>query len=174
MPEDQDHNLVFNPADLPACPNYIIKGSYALLALNVKALLMKYRFAEPKPLISFSQAIDVLHDFYVEQADGTSPQLSDTNKFALMVICLGTEEANKALKTVIAQVVYTRLRDRKPTWLYLPSSRHALSQCLQEHSPELDTYTAGYKALTIVSAGGKETQPVSVNRDDAANFGGLR
>lgn len=174
LPENQDQNLVFNPADLASCPSYIIKGSYSALALNVKALMMKYRFTEPKPLISFSQAIDVLHDFYVEQKDGTSPQLSDTNRFSLMVICLGTEEANKALKTVIAQIAYTRQRDRKPTWFYLPSNRQALSQCTQEHSPELDSYTAGYKALTIALAKGQTDPSVSAQKDDAANFGGLR
>lgn len=172
LPEEQDRNLIFNPSDLPSCPNYIIRGSYTALVLNVKALMMKYRFAEPKPLIHFSQAIDVLHDFYVEQKDGTSPQLSDTNKFSLMIICLGTEEANKALKTVIAQIAYTRQRDRKPLWFYLPSNRQGLAQCVQEHSPELDSYTTGYKTLTITAHGKEDT--VAARKDDAANFGGLR
>lgn len=166
--------LLFNPSNLPASPNYILRGDYRTLALEVKSLMMLCRFMEPKPRIFFGQSIDVLHKFYVEQKDGTSTNLSETNKFSLMAICLGTEEANKALKTVIAQVLYTRQRDRKPTWLYLPSNRQSLSQCLQEYSPELDTYTESFKVITLAPTGMGEAASSLPGRDDAASFGGLQ
>ena len=164
-----DVRLQFDPQELPKVPNYIIRGNYGSFCLSIKSLMMAHRFDEVSVPILFCRSIDILHDYYVQQKDGTSPQISDTDMFSLIAICMDTEEKNTMLKTVIAQVIQTRLRDRKPTWLYLPDNRQSLSACTQEYSPELEVYTAGYQKIELI--GRQNAGPVSVNRDDAANFG---
>jgi len=137
LPYDEiDNQLAYN-SDLSKSPNALIIGtSFGSFCLHVKSRLMQMRAMEPAPYIYACRGIDVLHDFYVQQNDGTSPRLSETEKFDLMVFTLDTEEKNDKLKTVIAQVVYTRRTIMKPTWIYMP--KPALSQCTQEYSQELD------------------------------------
>lgn len=174
LPFNQIHkSLQFDPTKLGDCPNLLISGNYDTLALNIKSIIMKHRFNDPKPLFLFCRAIDVLHDFYVQQNDGTSPHLSDTNKFALVVMSLDTQEKNDKLKTCIAQVVYMRLRSHRPTWVYLPEDRPSLVSCSQEFSEDLERYTQSYRRVTLGTSKEVRRTSVAKNGGDAETFTGM-
>jgi len=163
--EEIDPQLKFNRNALSKSPNYLIAGtSFGSFCLHLKGVVMQQRALEPPPLIYAGRAIDVLHDFYVQQLDGTSPRLSETQKFDLMVFTLDTAEKNDKLKTVISQVVYTRKTTQKPTWIFLPYA--TLGQCTQEFSPELEQLLAPpadeklrtpqhYLTVTLAEKGGQ-------------------
>lgn len=170
-----DNRLKFNPAKLRENPNYLIRGGYENLCLHVKGLMMRHRFDDPKPLFLFCRSIDILHDYYVQQNDGSSPHLSETDKFALIVISLDTRENNTKLKDCISQVVYTRLKDRKPTWLFIPEGKNGLSECQQEYSKELTEYTAGYRSVDLaMDYGSGQTQQAVRTNTKLSDFGGLQ
>ena len=119
-------------------------------------------------LVYACRAIDILHSFYVEQADGSHPKLSDTDKYDLMVITLDTEEKNIRLKNCISQVVYSRKSIRKPTWLYQP--KPTLSQCVQEYSPELEMYLADYKTITLEEKSRNAKEGITESKKRASTF----
>ena len=174
LPFEKSHKeLVFTPKELAKSPNFLISGDYESLCLNVKNLIMKNWLKEPRPSVRFSRAIGVLHDFYVKQNDGSSPQLSEIDKYDLVVICLDTQEKNAQLGTCIAQVVYSRSTKKRPTWLYLPPGRPTLSSCPQEYSEDLNRLTADFKKIMLNSTDTSRTTIITDSQDDAANFGGL-
>jgi len=164
-PEEIDPQLDFDFDNLSKCPNYIIKSSYDSLCLNVKGIVLKNEEA----LIYACRSIDILHNFYVEQADGGHPKLSDTDKYDLMVITLDTEEKNLRLKNCIAQVVYSRRSIKKPTWLYQPKA--SLAQCVQEYSPELEMYLESYKTVTLADKRRHSTDGITKSKQQASRFG---
>jgi len=162
-----DPKLEFNTETPWKNPNLLIHGDYDQFTLNVKSIIMQHRFDDPKPRFLLSRSIGVLHDFYVQQDDGSSPHLSETLKYDLVIICLDTDEKNDKLKTVISQVVYTRKKERKPTWLYLPDHRPLLHNCTQEYSEELEQNTASFTRIIITKSNGTQA-PTS--QSDAASF----
>jgi hypothetical protein len=165
-----DKQLVFDPTNLLENQNYMVRGNDWLFRQNVKSIMMRHRFDDPVTSILFCSSISVLRDFYVEQKDGSSASLADTNKFHLMVICLDTMEKNDQLKTCIAEVVYIRMRSRRPTWLYLPTFRKVLSDCTYEYSEELmNCVKASYQIIEIVGDGNKSSKR-SASQDSAAGF----
>lgn len=165
-----DKDLLFLPDKLPKSPNLIVKKTdMNSFLLNVKSVIMKYRFFhEPPCSIFFSQAIDVLHNFYVKQDDGTAPHLSSTDKYDLMIITLDTQEKNAQLNTVIAQVVQMR-KNRRPTWLYQPTP--TLEGCKQEYSEELEQMVKAHYKPVILDTVDKEIEAKIPNsHDDIANW----
>jgi hypothetical protein len=175
LPFDSTHKLLqFDPDNVQQVPNKMISGDYDALALNVKTIMMKHRFDDDRPLILFCRAIDILHDFYVQQKDGTSPHLSDTNKYSLIVMSLDTQEKNDKLKTCIAQVVYMRKRQHLPTWIYLPEDRPSLRSCAQEYSEDLERYVEDYEKVVLKVAKDARRMSASTSKSsDAESFTGL-
>jgi hypothetical protein len=146
-PDSVDPQLKFDPENLDKCPNLLIVETDDIsFRFHVKATIMKHGFAVPPPLFYCCDSIDILKKFYVAQDDGSSPSLSDLNKFDLLVIILGTNEKNDQLKTCIAQVVYNRLSIRKPTWIYL---RVPMGNCNQERSEELEEYLKRFQRVSL-------------------------
>jgi len=156
MPLDKiDPKLKFDPDNLGECPNYLVPNetSFETFCLNVKAIIMKYGFNYPAPSFYACDAIDILKKFYVQQDDKTSPSLSDTNKFDLLIFVLGTNEKNDPLKTCIAQVVYNRKMIKKPTWIYVKYP--TLNSCVQEYSADLEGYLASYDRINLADVDGR-------------------
>jgi hypothetical protein len=142
-----DSQLKFDPDNLEKCPNLLIENTDDIsFRFHVKGIIMKHGFTIPAPLFFCCDSIEILKKFYVAQDDGSSPSLSDINKFDLVVIILGTNEKNDQLKTCIAQVVYNRLCVRKPTWIYL---RVPIGNCVQERSEELEEYLKRFQSITL-------------------------
>lgn len=170
-PDKVDESCIFYPDSLPKSPNLIIRQTdMNSFLLNVKSVIMRYRFFhEPSCSIFFSQAIDVLHNFYVKQEDGTAPHLSNTDKYDLMIITLDTQEKNAQLNTVIAQVVQMR-KNRRPTWLYQPMP--TLESCKQEYSEELEEMVKlYYHPVTLGSVKKNIKSKIPGSHDDIANWG---
>lgn len=170
--EKIDKKLVFTPGDLPSSPNLLIRNTgYNTFCLQMKSIIMKYRFADPPKTIYCSKSIDVLHNFYVQQEDGSSPHLSSTDKFDLMIITLDTLERNSALSSVISEVVQMR-RHRKPTWLY--QTKPTLEACTQEYSEELEAMINdeqyGYKKVSLDTIRFDLNDKITESQDDSANF----
>lgn len=109
---------------------------------------MKYGFSAPAPLFLCCDAMEILKRFYVAQGDGSSPSLSDINKYDLLVVVLGTSEKNDQLKTCVSQVVYNRLSIKKPTWIYL---RVPYGLCIQEQSAELEEHMKKFERVTLTN-----------------------
>lgn len=116
--EEIDPRLLFFKEDLPESPNLLIKTeNFDMFALQIKTALMKVRYDPPPALAWAGRSIDVLQRFYVSQPDGSCLTLASTEKFDLMIIALGVSQKNDPLKTVVLDVVQTRLDVHKPTWV---------------------------------------------------------
>ena len=170
LPEDQlDSQLNFNPVDLKVNPNFLIKGtSYDAFCMHLKGMVMKYRFIDPIPFIYCCRSIEILHDFYVKQNDGSSQHLAETDKFDLLIMTFDTEEKNDQLKTCMAQVVYIRKCSRKPTWIYM--NKPTLSACTMEYSPELEKMMDDFKIITLSDPGVIFKGQNRKLKEDAASF----
>jgi hypothetical protein len=153
MPMDQiDTQLILDTENLNKSPNLLIKSpDYETFCLNIKGVIMQRRFQSPAPLIYCCRSIDLVHNFYVQQEDGSSPHLSEVEKYDLIIFTLDTEERNLKLSSCVAQVVYTRKIIRRPTWIYY--SKPSLSDC-QEYSSELASLLKeGYKEVVLKGNG---------------------
>lgn len=160
--------LEFNPDNLERSPNILIRGSERDFLLNVKSTIMLYKYEYPSLSFHCCRAIDLLQKFYVKQPDGHTPNLSETQKYDLLIFTLDTKEKNDVLKTCIAQVVNIR-KNYRPTWLYLPESN--LSECRYDYSPELEDLIS--KHYVQVNVGYKNSVDKGPNKQqmDSANFG---
>lgn len=122
--DDIDEQLVFRSDNLQESPNLLIRNTdYTSFCLHVKSILMKYSFVDPPLLIHFCKAFSILRDYYVEQNDGTCPQLADLNRFHLLIFMLDTKQKNDKLNTCVHEVVYSRMCSKRPTWIYLPEGK---------------------------------------------------
>lgn len=171
--EEIDSQLKFEPAKLSRSPNYFItKTDFDTFGINAKSVMMHYRFKDPPHSIMCCNSIDILHKFYVKQNDGTSPTLSETEKYDLLIIMLGTMQKNDQLKTCVAEVVQQRLR-RKPTWLFMPDNFATLEACKFEYSPELESMMKKPNYVTVnlkpKDVGTRKT--ITASSSNAANFG---
>lgn len=147
--EKIDKELKFYPSNLSVSPNFLIQDTdFETFCLCIKSTIIRYHFRDPIPLIYCCKAIDILKKFYVQQSDGTSPTLSDMNKFDLLIFTLDTKEKNDQLGTCVAQVIYNRDCICKPTWIYLPEG--VILQSVREYSDELRTYLESEKYKYIV------------------------
>ena len=162
--------LIFNPVELNQSPNLLIQGDYNTFCNHLRSLIIKYRYAEPSSFIYCCNSIDILQRFYVQQSDGTSPGLSEAEKFDLLVICFGALQKNDQLKTCMAEVVYSRKKKRKPVWIFLPFQ--SMEQCTYEKSPELDEHLKDFVPVMIADENVKVTRGTKVN-NNASNFKGV-
>lgn len=170
-PDQIDPKMNFNPGNLNNSPNLLIKADeYQTFCLHLKAMLMVARFKDPIPFIYCCRSIDLVHNFYVQQVDGLSPHLSETEKFDLLVFTLDTEEKNQKLPSCVAQVVYSRMSIKKPTWIYY--SKSSLSLC-QEFSNELQVMLENFTKVNLVAlnSNGKSNGD---QKKKAENFGGIQ
>jgi len=164
-----DENLKFYPDNLAGSPNIIIKGcAFETFCVNVKSIIIKYRFLEPPSLIYCCRAIEILKKFYVQQEDDSSPGLNDTEKFDLLIIALGTREKNVALNTCLSQVIDLRLSCKKPTWLYLPEP--TLSGCPQDYSQELEELIKTFKVVQLTNKNSIRAEILTEAKKKAANI----
>jgi len=162
-PEKINKELVLDINDLGKNPNLLITGHFDTFRLNIKGVVMNYRFHPSQPRIYCCYAIDLLRNFYVKQEEFS---MSDVEQFELLVFSLGTKEKNLQLNTVINQVVYSRLKCRRPTWVYMPTVQ--LNECIQEYSSELEEHFKQYKKIRI-EADGIITDR-SQSKNEATNF----
>jgi hypothetical protein len=163
--------LEFNPNQLSKNPNLLIRGHYDTFLNHLRSLIIKYRYMDPPSSIYCCNSIDVLQRFYVGQSDGTCLGLSETEKYDLLVICLGNKQKNEQLKTCIAEVVYSRKKKKKPVWIYLPYP--TLTQCLWETSQELEEYIKEYEFIEITEDGIKIDRTPKKVSNSASNFNGV-
>jgi len=179
-PSKIDPDLVFDPKNLAESPNYIFYGAdYYDFCLHVKSVIIRHRTKIDYPAMRCCSSISILTDFFVKQSDGTSRKLEEVNNFDLLVMTLDTQQKNDALKTVVAQVVYSRLRKRVPTWLYVPTP--TLTEVNLEYSDELMKYLEEKEVGTDVRrftkkklipiAGVNVEKKQSVSQQTAANYG---
>lgn len=140
LPFDKiDSKLVFKPNELSKSPNiFIVDTDLTTFLLNIKSVIIKYRFTNNPSSIYLCKSIEILKKFYVQQNDGTSPSLSDLDKYDLVIFTLDTKEKNDQLKTCVTQVVYNRLCITKPTWVYLPKSTPL--ETTREYTEELKSF----------------------------------
>ena len=136
--------------------------------MNVKSVIMKYRFLKPFPTFYCCTSIDILKKFYVQQGDGSCPSLSDTNRYDLFVFSIDTIERNEALKSCVAQVVYNRLAVKKPTWIYSPLT--STDQCVQVYSDDLKQYLTSYKTIDLENKCVGVSIAPTINKKSAENF----
>jgi len=169
LPFDEIHgNFLFDPYELKKAPNLMVMSNISTFLYQVKSMIMKYRYIDRPLQIYCKAAMDVMRDFYFEQSDGSSTNLSDTSKFSLMIILLGTEPKNEALKNCMLEVAKIRLRVRKPTWLHIPKS---FKQCEQEYSESLDELIkSSYKIMELKSNDKIETHIITHNKKEAESF----
>jgi hypothetical protein len=167
--EEVDKQLIFKPNDLAGSPNLIIEAGTddASFRYHLKGIIMKYGFADPAPLFLCCESIEILKRFYVAQGDGSSPQLTDVNKFDLLVMILGTNEKNDQLKTCVAQVIYNRISLRKPTWVFL---RVPYGNCIQEKSDDLEIYLQRFERITLSNTNKAAPVKISKSKEAAENF----
>lgn len=161
--EEIDPQLNFYPPPyLAKTPNLIIQSDdFNLFCMHIKSVIIKHRFNDPPALIYACRSIDILQTFYVEQGDGTAANLSDLNKFDLLIFTLDSKEKNSKLNTCISQVVYSRKCLKRPTWIYLPGNafdgsnrdifKAALSKCEWEYSPDLEELLWSFKKIQLGS-----------------------
>ena len=147
-PDKLDPRLLINYQDLSANENFIIEGSYDTFLFMIKALIMKNRFDLNKPRILLSRSIDIVHDFHVPQGTEDARHLSAIAVFDLAVIVFGSMEVNKAIAPCMAELVSTRLQDKKPTWIYF---QEVLTPKSQEYSEELLVLLEKFSKITIHS-----------------------
>jgi hypothetical protein len=162
--------LVFVPEDLNHSPNLLIRGDYDTFCNHLRSVIIKYRYTEPSSSIYCCNAIDILQRFYVAQSDKTCPGLSETEKYDLLVMCLGAREKNDQLNTCVAEVTYLRMKKKKPVWIYLPYP--TLELCKYEKSPELEETLKDYTPVTIVDEGVQINRPAKTT-NSASNFNGI-
>jgi hypothetical protein len=170
-PDNLDSQLVFLPDDLPNSPNLLITGDPDNFKIQMKSLLMKNRFIVPKPRILFSRSIGIVQKFHVQQDDDTSPHLSATLTFDLVIVIFGTKEQNKALSPCMAQMVMTRKEEKRPTWIYVPPPKVSVSQCDQEKSTELEETVKDFKEVVLLTREGSiKTGANKESKSTAADF----
>lgn len=168
--EKIDPQLEFFPYVLPSCPNYYITNtSFKDFCLHIKSIIMKYRFINHAPYIYCCKSIDLLQNFWVRQNDGTSPSLTDVNKFDLLVVTFDTKEKNDQLKTCVSEVVYNRLCVRKPTWIYVPGS--GLTMTAYEYSEEMVEYLERFKKVTLNAIDHNPVPIMTKSKKKASTFG---
>jgi hypothetical protein len=169
LPFDEiDSRLEFVPGRSSKSTNLLIKGTDSTTLLyNLKSIVMKYRFNALAPTFLICRAIDILIDFYVQQEDGSSPQLATVNKYDLAVILFDTEQKNDKLKTCIAEVIHTRLTRSLPTWILL--TKPTLAAHVQEYSPALEEYFRSFSVITMDSKSVSTTQATE-NKKSATSF----
>lgn len=139
----------FDPKRLATSPNLLIwSNPENLFFRNLKSIIMKYRFEDPAPSFLCCSSMDLLRDYYVQQNDGSNPQLSDVNRYDLLVFTLDNREKNDQLKTCVSQVVYNRLCIKKPTWIYM--NRANLSLCTYEFSTDLEGYVSNFEEVHMM------------------------
>jgi hypothetical protein len=148
--------------------NLFIRGSYDSFLLQIKSIIVQNFLTEPQISIYFCRSIDLLHNFYVKQEDGSSPTLADTEKFDLIAFTLDTLEKNNQLKTCLAQIAHTRKCSRKATWVYM--ARESLSQCVQEYTPELQAILDTYTVVNLKDIGIGIQKELTQSQKSAANF----
>jgi hypothetical protein len=157
LPFDQiSPKLKFNPDDLRSSPNLLIHSDpEEWFFFHLKSIIMMHRFDQPIK-IRCCTSLDLLKDFYVQQGDGSNPQLADLNKYDLLVFTLDNREKNDQLKTCVAQVVHNRLTIGYPTWIVM--NQPSLSACTYEYSNELEEYIKQYESVSLVLEGKKNGQ----------------
>lgn len=165
--EKTDPQIQFK--EIGKAPNLLIHGDFDSMLYQIKALIMQNRFLFPKPRILFSRSMDIIHDYHVPQSDGTAQHISSLSIFDLIVLVFGASERNTALAPCMAQVVSNRKEEKKPLWIYLPTSRPTLASCDQEYSQELERIVSEYKVITISSVE-KAIKNKSASKNSAANF----
>lgn len=164
-PNKINPQLKFTPEDIKNSPNILIRGNFDEFRLQVKGVIMNYRFRDPPSNLYCCSAITLLQKFYVEQEEGHC--LADLDKFDLLIFSLGTKEKNSQLNTVVSQAVYSRLKNKRPTWIYLPYNN--LTECVQEYSQDLDSYLKEYKNILLGSSG-RVIQDRSLSKREASDF----
>ena len=162
--------LIFHPEDLSQSPNLLIQGDYNTFCNHLRSIIIRYRYADPSSFIYCCNSIDILQRFYVQQSDGSSPGLSEAEKFDLLVICFGALQKNDQLKTCMAEVVYSRRKKRKPVWIFQPFQ--SMEQCTYEKSPELDEQLREFVSVTVADENVKVSRVTKVN-NNASNFNGV-
>lgn len=140
LPLEKIHkSMTLNLKDLSESPNlYIINTNIRTFFLHVKSVIIKYRFIDNPPLIYFCRAIEILKRFFVQQEDESKPQLTDLNRYDLLIFTLDTLQKNAHLGTCVSQVVYNRYCEFKPTWIYLPES--TVFENTREYTDELKAF----------------------------------
>lgn len=129
-----DKKLLLNLEDLSSNQNFILEGTYDAFIWVMKSLIMLYRFDPRSPRILFSRSIDIVHEFHVPQADGFALHLSATSIYDLVIVIFGAMEINKAIAPCMAELINTRLQEKKPTWIYM---KEIFSPNSKEYSEEL-------------------------------------
>jgi DNA replication protein DnaC len=162
-PEKINKEFSLDIDDLDKNQSLLVTGHFDTFRMNVKGVVMNYRFHTYQPRIYCCYAIDLLRNFYVKQEEFS---MADVEEFSLLVFALGTKEKNQQLNTVINQVVYSRLKCRKPTWVYMPTQQ--LSECIQEYSQELEEHFKQYKKIRIEAEG--TISDKSQSKNEASNF----
>jgi hypothetical protein len=166
-PDKLDSRLLINYNDLPSNENLIIEGLYDSFLFMVKALIMKNRFDLIKPRILLSRTIDVVHDFHVPQGNEDARHLSATSVFDLIILIFGSMEVNKANAPCMAELVSTRLQEKKPTWIYF---KEVLTPKSQEYSEELLVLLEKFSKITIRTDRSIDKNTVSDSKRLASKF----
>lgn len=174
LPLDKIHeSMTLDLEDLSMNPNLYIKDtSIRTFFFHVKSVIMRYRFINNPPLIYLCTALDILKKFYVEQEDRSKPRLTDLNRYDLLVFTLDTLEGNKSLGDCVAQVIYNRDCELKPTWIYLPQS--TALESTREFTDVLKSYmdpdNKKYQEISIVETDVKIKPIITETQKKAEGF----
>jgi len=168
LPDKLDTNLRVNFDNLPSNKNIILEGSYDSFLFMIKALLMEHRFDLHKPRILFSRSIDIVHDYHVPQGNEEARHLSATSVFDLAIIVFGAMEVNKAVAPCMAELVGTRLQEKKPTWVYFQEIMTPKSQEYSEGILEL--FEKHFTKITLKADQSIDKKSVSESKRLASKF----
>jgi TATA-box binding protein (TBP) (component of TFIID and TFIIIB) len=114
----------------------------------------------------------VIQDFHVPQGidgDEAPKRLSYLTQFDLVILEFETAEHNKALAPGMHQVVWTRIEEKKPVWIFFRSGFGNIASC-NEQSPGLsELFTKHFKQI-VVKADQKIIQSQNVSKNLASSF----
>jgi hypothetical protein len=162
-----DPLLDVNFSDLALIPNYLIAGNTDDFLLQIKALLMKYRFDSRHIKILLSRSIDVIQDFHVPQGieEEAPKKLSFLTNFDLVILEFETAEHNKALAPGMHQVVWTRIEEKKPVWVFFRSGFGNMTSCNEQSPGLLELFNKHFQQIEL-----KASQNIIQNQSESKNL----
>jgi hypothetical protein len=127
-------------------PGILFLGSEPLFLYIVKSFFLKGFTHKDYMLL---EGINVVEQYNVPQRDGNRPTIAYLDQYDLLAILFTSRSEPGTLKPCIADLVKSRFRLGKITWIYA-SSKEALSSA-KEYSEDLATYFEAYFTVNLDS-----------------------
>lgn len=125
--------------------NFVFTGK-EFLFLNICKSVFVHARLNSSLEFNILSGLEIVQNYYVEQEAGALRTLDDLiNRTHLLVILCTTNLANKVLAKVVQQVVESRNRIGRGTWIYAPENFSSKT----EYSPDLINATLKWKTINL-------------------------